>query len=472
MEFHRKNSFNSFTVSPSGDQINGRLLATFDATGVAGGNFRVVCAAARPVNFCFSGASIYTQPQLAGFEFIAEIEPEDLYFPHNLLSTAWEDLSAAVTEKRIRVFNPADPQQDETSFRALLQSFKDEAHACFRWTICAHEDLSLSLDMQGLPMSASSATSKQALALDTAPTVKLASHRIVFPSLPPELHIPGLAPVVFSDDPEKSESVLTHQSPLLRHEIARLSWHFTSREYIGLQSAKLLASTPREGHFSRPLCSAVDRHPTPSTSREFFSTPLPSDSSAGKATGSVDCTDSRKYSTLCPFPFRSAIRSALSQQLSCSPNSPILVHAEARLAQSISSSTWKRHVSAWNSFNSFLSSQNLSPAWPISLPLLRQFSIWAHSNRHLHPHTIEAYLSSLSQIHQMLGFPNLHARADFLIQSFLKGSQHSRFYEPTSSPTRRTITFSILKLIGHQIASSPWSFNSRLTVWTTALVAF
>ncbi len=472
MEFRKKDSFNSFTVSPSGDQINGRLLATFDATGVAGGNFRVICAATNPVNFCFSGASIYTQPQLAGFEFIAEIEPEDLYFPHNLLSTAWEDLSVAVAEKRIRVFNPADPQQDDTSFRSLLHSFKDDAQACFRWTLCTHDDLSISLDMQGLPMSAASATSKQALALDTAPSVKLASHNINFPSLPPELHIPGIAAVIFSDDPEKSESILMHQSPLLRHEIARLSWHFTSREYVGLQAAKLLASAPREGHFSRPLCSAVDRHPAPSTSREFFSTPVPSDPTAGKATGSEIRSLPRKYVDMCPSLFRLAIRSALSLQLSCPSNSPLLSQAEIQLARSISSSTWKRHVSAWNSFHLFLSSQNAQLSWPLSLPLLRQFSIWAHSSRHLHPHTIEAYLSSLSQIHQMLGFPNLHPRSDFLIQSFLKGSEHSRFYDPPPTQSRRTITFSILKLIGHQIASSSWPVNSQLTVWTTTLVAF
>jgi hypothetical protein len=90
----------------------------------------------------------------------------------------------------------------------------------------------------------------------------------------------------------------------------------------------------------------------------------------------------------------------------------------------------------------------------------------------LHPHTIEAYLSSLNQIHQLLGFPNLHARSDFLIQSLLKGSEHTRFYEPTPVSTRHTISFTILKLIGHQIASSHWSLNSQLTVWTTALVAF
>jgi hypothetical protein len=194
MEFHRKESFNSFVISPVGERINGRLLATFDATGIAGGNFRVVCAATKPVSFCFPGSSLYSQPQLACFEFIVEVDPEDLYFPHNLLSTSWEDLSAAVAEKRIRVFNPADPSVDDSGFRAILPSYKDDAHVCFRWTICAHADLSFSLDLQGLPMSAASAASKQALSLDTAPTIRLASHPMDFPIFPSEFHIPGPAP--------------------------------------------------------------------------------------------------------------------------------------------------------------------------------------------------------------------------------------------------------------------------------------
>jgi hypothetical protein len=142
------------------------------------------------------------------------------------------------------------------------------------------------------------------------------------------------------------------------------------------------------------------------------------------------------------------------------------------LAKSVSSSTWKRHVSAWNSFTLFLSSQGLTLSWPLSLPLLRQYTTWAHSYQHLHPHTIEAYLSSLNQIIQFLGFPNLHPRSDFLIQSLLKGSEHARFYEPTPSSSRRTVSFPILKLLGHQIASSKWPLNSQLTVWSTALVAF
>ncbi len=84
MEFHKTDAFNSFTFSPTGDDISGRLLATFDATGIAGGNFRVVCAANKPVSYCFPGSNLFIQPQLARFEFIIELDPENLYFPRNI----------------------------------------------------------------------------------------------------------------------------------------------------------------------------------------------------------------------------------------------------------------------------------------------------------------------------------------------------------------------------------------------------
>jgi hypothetical protein len=105
------------------------------------------------------------------------------------------------------------------------------------------------------------------------------------------------------------------------------------------------------------------------------------------------------------------------------------------LAQFISSSPWKHNISALNSFNlpvillgiplTFLSSQNIDLSWPLTLPILHLYTTWAHSSCHLHPHTIEADLSSLGKIHQLLGFPNLHTRADFLIQSLLRLSTFS-----------------------------------------------
>ncbi len=132
MEFLETGCFNSYDIEPEGDYINGRLLAAFDATGLAGGNFRVACAAIERQSFGFSGALLYSQPQLAAFDFILEIRPGDIRFPRNQLATDWEDVAATVAEKRIKVFNPSDPEAGEVVFRHLIHDYKEEVHACFR----------------------------------------------------------------------------------------------------------------------------------------------------------------------------------------------------------------------------------------------------------------------------------------------------------------------------------------------------
>jgi hypothetical protein len=280
MEFLKTDRFNTYSFRPHGDEINGRLLATFDTVGIAGGNFKIIFAAADVKSFAFSGAQLYLHPSLAAFQFIIEVRPKDIVFPHNLLSTPWEDLAARVAEKRVRIFNPSDVTTTEATYQSLLNSLKGVADVCFRWTVSTHDDLSFTLDLQGLPMSATAATRKPALMLDTAPALLLASHLIIFPSFPSELSIPGPTPVIFSDDPSRSEETLLHQLPLLRHEMARLGWQFSSREYLDLHTATTLTSSPREGHFRRPLCSALDHHTKPPASQDFLSTPTPMDPAA------------------------------------------------------------------------------------------------------------------------------------------------------------------------------------------------
>ncbi len=72
MEFLKKDSFNSIAVSPMGNPIGAKIFTTFDATGIVGGNFRIVCAASKPASFFFSGAYLYMQPKLACVEFIVD----------------------------------------------------------------------------------------------------------------------------------------------------------------------------------------------------------------------------------------------------------------------------------------------------------------------------------------------------------------------------------------------------------------
>jgi hypothetical protein len=125
-----------------GENITGRPLAVFDATGLAGGNFRIVCAAADCLSFCFSGPT----------------STASLSSPHSLHSQSpFNRLGGYVchraAEKWIKVFNPADlTAADKSVFRNLLYSLTEEAYSCFRWNVNTHSNLSFSIALQGLPM--------------------------------------------------------------------------------------------------------------------------------------------------------------------------------------------------------------------------------------------------------------------------------------------------------------------------------
>jgi hypothetical protein len=103
--------FNSYVAEPDNENSNGRFQAAFDATFVADCNFRIVCASTDGQSFCFLGAQLYCQHQPAAFEFVIDVQPGNVIFPHNLLPTLWEDVSATAAEKRIKIFNPADQRQ-------------------------------------------------------------------------------------------------------------------------------------------------------------------------------------------------------------------------------------------------------------------------------------------------------------------------------------------------------------------------
>jgi hypothetical protein len=81
MEFQTANLFESIIDFPLLSKgINGRLRATFNASGALGGNFRVVCAHSR-ARFGFSVAQLFLDPHLAAFDFPVEVDPIDTILP-------------------------------------------------------------------------------------------------------------------------------------------------------------------------------------------------------------------------------------------------------------------------------------------------------------------------------------------------------------------------------------------------------
>ncbi len=64
----------------------------------------------------FPECSCIAHPNWRLFEFVIEVQPEDIVFLWNLLATNWEDIRMAVAEKWVKVLNPADHEVGETVY--------------------------------------------------------------------------------------------------------------------------------------------------------------------------------------------------------------------------------------------------------------------------------------------------------------------------------------------------------------------
>lgn len=85
---------------------------------------------------------------------------------------------------------------------------------------------------------------------------------------------------------------------------------------------------------------------------------------------------------------------------------------------------------------------------------------------------MRTYISSLKFIHHLKGLPCDHLEGDKILALILKGSFHHYLNNPSTSSTRRVMTFPLLKLLGHKIARKKWPDLSKQVVWAAATTAF
>jgi hypothetical protein len=132
--------------------------------------------------------------------------------------------------------------------------------------------------------------------------------------------------------------------------------------------------------------------------------------------------------------------------------------------------TWAKHCAALNSFKKFemLNGENYS--WPLKLEVICEYCSWAIYDGNLKPSTVRSYLSSLKIAHQFRNVPFAGDHA--VVKALLQGAENLGFYKPIHCNARKVMTLPLLKLIGHQIASSSWSEDSKLVVWGACVTAF
>lgn len=152
-------------------------------------------------------------------------------------------------------------------------------------------------------------------------------------------------------------------------------------------------------------------------------------------------------------------------------NSLLSETATGLIRASVAVSTWKKHTSALRCFEMFESSNMSRYTWPLTDNVLAEFAAWAVTVRNLMPSTIKSYLSSITTIHELRGYYRENCCTP-TVKRILQGSQNLKFYSDVANCTRKVMSMSLMKLLGHGIAKSEWELNSQQVIWTAAVVAF
>jgi len=162
----------------------------------------------------------------------------------------------------------------------------------------------------------------------------------------------------------------------------------------------------------------------------------------------------------------------VNKKFSCAPN-PITVSEKYSkfVNAAYSTGSWKRVNAALACFSSFEKSQKRNVPWPISENDCEEFCEWALQAKNLRPCTVKAYVNSIILVHKIkkLDSSGLNSFRKHLI---LKGAENLEIYKKRNSFHKNAVTLPMLKLIGHEIAISDWSKNTKQVFWATACIAF
>ena len=124
-----------------------------------------------------------------------------------------------------------------------------------------------------------------------------------------------------------------------------------------------------------------------------------------------------------------------------------------------------------NSLKAFAFHINTTISWPLSKSFVRSYVNWALSVKKLRPESVKVYISDIKLAHRLrdkkIEFDN-----DFFINSMLKGAKNMSLYSNKYKSKKFVMTFPLLKLLGHEIASSNWDPASKLVFWAACCTAF
>jgi hypothetical protein len=124
-----------------------------------------------------------------------------------------------------------------------------------------------------------------------------------------------------------------------------------------------------------------------------------------------------------------------------------------------------------NSLLKFLRSKKLPLSWPVKLETVRSYVSWALNEHNMSPNSVSVYMSDLKLAHKLRSYP-CNFENDFFINSMIKGAKNLNLYSNIFKPEKFVMTFPLLKIVGHEIAESKWTDESKIVVWATCCIAF
>ena len=141
------------------------------------------------------------------------------------------------------------------------------------------------------------------------------------------------------------------------------------------------------------------------------------------------------------------------------------------LAAAFANSTLAKHESACNSFHGFENYSGSNVKWPLNSDVLSKYVTWAFTLGNLKASTVESYLASLKCIHG-LNKMSIDGFDSYLVKTLIQEKENLELYTTEVKGTRKVMTLHLLKILGHEIAKTKWSENSKQVVWTAATLAF
>jgi hypothetical protein len=109
--------------------------------------------------------------------------------------------------------------------------------------------------------------------------------------------------------------------------------------------------------------------------------------------------------------------------------------------------------------------------WPLSEQAIASFIQFAIKEKNLKHATVKSYISSFA-LYQNLRNMDPKNCFSFQTKTLLKGAKNLEFYKENRKPSRKAMTYPLLKVLCHQVATTDWPKFNKQVFWTALTVAF